>query len=81
MLIQLIKDSLGTLEIRSILEPPGLSRTDFKRPDGLFLTLWVRGSSLIWDATVVDGLALSRLHCGDLFAGKTATEAEHLKAK
>ena len=34
-----------------------------------------------WDATVVDGLAPSRLYGGDLYAGKAATEAEDLKAK
>ena len=78
---QIIKDSLGTPQIHSILEPPGLSRTDFKRPDGLSLTPWIRGSSLVWDATVADGLAPSRLHGGDLYAGKAATEAEDLKAK
>ena len=81
MLNQIIKDSLGTFQIHSILEPPGLSRTDFKRPDGLSLTPWILGCSLVWDATVVDGLAPSRLHGGDLYAGKAATEAEDLKAK
>ena len=79
MLNQIIKDSLGTLQIHSILEPPGLSRTDFKRPDQLSLTPWIRGSSLIWDATVVVSLAPSRLQDGDLYAGKAA--AENLKAK
>ena len=81
MLNQFIKDSLGTLQIHSILEPPGLSRTVFKRPDGLSLAPWISGSSLVWDATVVDGFAPSRLHGGDLYAGKAATEAEDLKAK
>ena len=81
MLNQIIKDSLGT-QIHSILEPPGLSRTDFKRADvPTSLTPWIRGSSLVWDATVVDGLAPSRFHGGDLYAGKAATEAEDLKAK
>ena len=64
MLNQIIKDSLGTLRIPSILEPPGLSRTDFKRPDGLSLTPWIRGSPLVWDATVVDALAPSRIQGG-----------------
>ena len=79
MLNQIIKDSLGTIQIHSILEPQGLSRTDFKRPDQPSLTPWIRGSSLIWDAKVVDSLAPSRLHDGDLYAGKAA--AEDLKAK
>ena len=63
------------------MEPPGVSRTDFKRPDGLSLTPWIRGSSLVWDATVVDGLAPSRLHGGDFYTDKAATEAEDLKSK
>lgn len=41
------------------MEPPGISRADGKRPDGLTLVPWERGKSLVWDATVPDCLAPS----------------------
>jgi len=47
--------------IPAVKEPPGLSRADGKRPDGLTLIPWLRGRALIWDATVVDSLASSYL--------------------
>jgi hypothetical protein len=52
----IIKRSLASVNVPSILEPPGLSRTDGKRPDGLTTVSWSRGRSMIWDATVVDAL-------------------------
>src|SRR6218665_1877723 len=47
--------------IPAVKEPPGLSRADGKRPDGLTCIPWLRGRALIWDATVVDSLASSYL--------------------
>ena len=44
-----------------MLEPPGLCREDGKRPDGLTLCPWNRGNSLVWDVTVIDSPAPSRL--------------------
>jgi len=40
-------------------EPPGLFRTDGKRPDGLTLVPWQSGRSLCWDVglTVICPLA------------------------
>ena len=46
----------------SVLKPPGLSRTDGKRPDGLTLIPWQRGKSLTWDVTVTDTVVDSYLH-------------------
>src|SRR6218665_1930678 len=43
----------------ALKKPPGLSRADGKRPDGLTLIPWRRGQALIWDATVVHTLASS----------------------
>jgi len=45
--------------IPAVKEPPGLSRADGKRPDGLTFIPWHRGRALIWDVTVVDSLASS----------------------
>ncbi|KAJ4429205.1 hypothetical protein ANN_26208 [Periplaneta americana] len=50
----IIKRSLTSCGIPSLLEPPGISRADGKRPDGLTLIPWSRGKSLIWDSTCVD---------------------------
>ena len=71
-----IKNCMGTLNLPAVLEPPGLSRSDGKRPDGLTLVPWERGMSLIWDATVVDALAPSRLAGINFRAGDAAGDAE-----
>ncbi|KAJ4437772.1 hypothetical protein ANN_13710 [Periplaneta americana] len=57
----IIKRSLTSCGIPSPLEPPGISRADGKRPDGLTLMPWSREKSLIWDSTCVDTLAPSHL--------------------
>jgi hypothetical protein len=45
--------------IPAIKVPPGLARTDGKRPDGRSLIPWHGGKSAYWDATVVCALANS----------------------
>ena len=40
----------------AIKEPPGLFRSDGKKPDGLTLIPWRSGRCLVWDATVTDTL-------------------------
>ena len=55
----LMKQTLGSLDLPSMLEPRGLYRTDDKRPDGLTMIPWEMGKHLLWDVTVVDTLALS----------------------
>ena len=60
-----------------MLEPRGLYGTDGKRPDGVTMIPWGMGKQLVWDVTVVDALAPSRLNQGSLCnPGTTATEAE-----
>ena len=49
----LIKQSLSSTRIPSVLEPRHLYRTDQKRPDGLTLVPWAVGKQLLWDVTVV----------------------------
>ena len=76
----LIKQTLGSLDLPSVLEPRVLYRTDGKRPDGVTMIPWEMGKQLVWDVTVVDALALSRLNQGSLWnPGTTATEAEARK--
>ena len=63
-----------------MLQPRGLYRTDGKRPDGVTMIPWEMGKQLVWDVTVVDVLAPSRLNQGSLCnPGATATEAEARK--
>ena len=47
--------------------------------NGLTLVPWERGQSLIWDATVVDALAPSRLSSGTASQFSAASEAENHK--
>ena len=63
-----------------MLEPRGLYRTDGKLPDGVTMIPWEMGKQLVWDITVVDALAPSRLNQGSLCnPGTTTTEAEARK--
>ena len=63
-----------------MLEPRGLYRTDGNHPDGVTMIPWEMGKQLVWDVTVVDAHAPSRLNQGSLCnTGTTATEAEARK--
>ena len=76
----LIKQTLGSLDLPSMLEPRGLYRTDGKRPDGFTMIPWEMGKQLVWDVTVVDALAPSRLYQGSLCnPGTTVAEGEKRK--
>ena len=60
----LIKQSLSSTHIPSVLEPRHHYRTDQKRPDGLTLVPWAAGEQLLWDLTVVDSLVPCRINAG-----------------
>ena len=72
----LIKQSLSSSHILSVLKPGHLNRTDQKRPDGFTFVLWAVGKQLLWDVTVVDSLALSRIGAGSVCNPGTAAAAE-----
>ena len=61
--------------IPAIKEPPGLARTDGKRPDGLSLIPWHGGKSVTWDVTVVCALANSYVEMAAREAGAVAEHA------
>ena len=61
-----------------MLEPRWLYRTNGKRPDGVTMIPWKMGKQLVWDVTVGDALAPSRLNQGSLCNPGT-TEAEARK--
>ena len=75
----LIKRALNSAHVPAIREPPGLSRQDDKRPDGLTLLPWAMGKSLIWDFTCVDSLATSHVEGTSKEAGHAASKAEKKK--
>ena len=76
----LIKQTLGSLDLPPMLDLRGLYRTDGKRPDGVTMIPWEMGNQLVWDVTVVDVLAPSRLNQGSSCnTGTTAAEAEARK--
>ena len=74
----LIKQTLGSLDLPSMVEPRGLYQTDGRRSDGVTMIRWETGKQLVWDVTVVDALAPSRLNQGFLCNPGT-TEAEARK--
>ena len=76
----LIKQTLGSLDLPSVLEPRGLYRTDGKRQNSVTMIPGEMGKQLVWDVTVADAFAPSRLNQGSLCnPGTTATEAEARK--
>ena len=75
----LIKRALGSAQVPAIREPPGLSRQDGKRPDGLTLLPWDQGKSLVWDFTCCDTLASSHIPATSQEAGRAALKAEQKK--
>ena len=76
----LIKQTLGSIDLPSMLEPRGLYRTDGKRTDGVTMIPWERGEQLAWNVTDMDALIPSRLNQGSLCnQGTTGTEAEARK--
>ena len=75
----LMKRSLSTAGIPSVLEPVGLDRGDGKRPDGLTTFPFKGGKCLAWDATCCDTFADSVLTGSALNAGTAARAAEKRK--
>ena len=55
----LIKRALVQAKIAAVTEPPGLFRTDGKRPDGMTQFPWREGKCLVWDVTIADSLCTS----------------------
>lgn len=57
----IVRRALVSANVPCVLEPPGLSRSDGKRPDGLTLVPWEKGKCLLWDATCVSTFAASHI--------------------
>ena len=76
----LIFRALVRAGIPCVKEPPGLLRTDGKRPDGVTQIPRAAGRCLAWDVTVTDTLAPSYRHLSSISAGKAAERAAEMKA-
>ena len=61
------------------LEPPGCSRPDGKKPDGLSLIPWANGKLLLWDFTCSDTFASSYVDSTSKHVGSAAKTAEMKK--
>lgn len=57
----IIRRAMATVNVPTVFEPSGKSRTDGQRPDGTVLIPSSMGRELIWDTTYVDLLAPSHL--------------------
>ena len=67
--------ALNKAGVPSIKEPPGLLRSDGKRPDGLTQIPFESGKCVAWDVTVTDTLAASNLNLSSAAAGGAAEYA------
>ena len=75
----IIKISLDTAGLHSILEPVGLDRGDGRRPDGVTSFPFMGGKALAWDATSADSFSASNLCSTILSPGSASSAAENLK--
>ena len=75
----IIHRTLVSAHVPSRLEPPGLLRSDGKRPDGVTVVPWRCGKLLVWDATCPDTFAPSYSSHASLAAGEVAALAEERK--
>ena len=66
--------AMQRVKIPAAKEPPGLLRSDNKRPDGVTLIPWKKGKCLAWDVTMPDTYVQSHLPT-------TATNAGHAADK
>jgi len=75
----LIFRALVKAGVPSAKEPPGLLRSDGRRPDGVTQIPWASGKCLAWDVTVTSTLAPSYSHLSSISAGKAAERAAEMK--
>jgi hypothetical protein len=66
--LQIVKAS----SFSASLEPNHLSRSDNKRPDGITISQWSRGKSLLWDASCIDSFPVSYIDKALWVSGQVA---------
>ena len=75
----IVKRALAAINIPTLLEPPGLFRSDGRRVDGVTILPWKNGRALVWDATCRDTFAPAYASIACKEAGLVAKRAEDLK--
>ena len=71
--------ALVAAQVPSRLEPPGISWSDGKRPDGVTVVPWKSGRMMVWDVTCPDTFAVSYQSLATTEAGMVAARAEENK--
>ena len=74
-----MKMALTSVHITAIREPQNSFRIDGKQPDGLTLTAWKKGRSLVWDYTCRDTMAPNNIAKNGQEAVSSSTQAEKKK--
>ena len=77
----IIKRSLDTTGLQSILESVGLDRCNGRRPDGVTSFPFMCGKTLAWDATCTDSFPSSNLCTTILNPGSASSAADDLKRR
>ena len=68
----MVKRSLRSAGVPSVLEPVGVDRGNGKKPDGITVFPFSRGKSLCLDVTCVDTFAETNLNSSAVAPGYTA---------
>jgi hypothetical protein len=76
---EIIRQAFSKVSVPTLLEPPGMFRTDGKRADGVTLVPWSRGKCLVWDATCTDTLCKSNVSSTSRTPGAAAAKSENKK--
>ena len=76
-----IKRAFGSADIPASLEPNGITRNDFRRPDGVTHFPFANGKCVVWDFTCVDTVCVSNLPLSINGPGKAAERAEERKRR
>ena len=76
---ELIRRALGSADVAAVREPPGISRNDGRRPDGVTCFPFRNGRPLVWDFTCSCTLAPSHIPVSASAPGRVAEGREELK--
>ena len=75
MVNDIIWRAMQRVKIPAAKEPPGLLRSDNKRPGGVTLIPWKQGKSLAWDVAMPDTYAQSHLSTTATNVGQAADKS------